>query len=436
MMGGRRLRGGSNYDDSRKDAPEHDASGYVAPRALYVHVPICASKCAYCDFFSLPISAMSGGFETELVKATLDRASRLAERFGADAFDTVYVGGGTPTMLSPSALDSLLQGISTLVAGARGGRPVEWTVEANPESLRPDALDSMARHGVTRLSIGVQSLDPIELELLGRVHGPDEALSALRSAADRGMAVSADLIAGIPWGKKGRGGSRDLDRHSAFAQELIDAGAGHVSVYDLSLEEGTPLAVAAGSLSFPTEDENWEMRQRLETTLKRAGMRRYEVSNYAPSGSECRHNLVYWRMDSYIGSGPGAVSTIAKRDGSSLRIEEPKSVEGYGVREQGGAAETQLPLSEAAFETVMMAFRTSFGLDLGSFYERFGIKAERLIGETLSAWTARLIPGELLATKDEPAALSRGPALDGRGLDILNRFLVNCLEEMDRYFLA
>jgi oxygen-independent coproporphyrinogen III oxidase len=410
-------------------------NAYVAPAALYIHVPVCASKCSYCDFYSVPAASLSEGFEAQLVSSTLDRASRLAERFGADAFDTVYVGGGTPTMLSAASLDSLLRGIGTLAAGAGGRRPIEWTVEANPDSLKPETLDIMGERGVTRLSQGVQSLDPKELKLLGRRHGPDEALRALRSAAERGFAASADLIAGIPSQRGAHRESCDADRLALFARELIDAGASHLSVYDLSLEEGTPLAAAAGSLSFPDEDEAWEARERLEAALGEAGMRRYEVSNYAARGSECLHNLAYWRMDSYIGAGPGAVSTIAKKDGSSLRIEEPKSVAGYGDPARCAPTETRIPVREAAFETIMMAFRTSFGLDLASFKGRFGRNAEDLIGGSLAAWAPRLSRGEPWPSSRDrigPSARSSGPALDGKGLDLLNRFLRDCLEEMDR----
>lgn len=409
-------------------------AGYVAPRALYVHVPICASKCRYCDFYSLPLSSLTGDFEDELVGATLDRASRLAERFGADAFDTVYIGGGTPTMLSEPALDRLLRGIADLASGPGGHGPVEWTIEANPDSLRPEALDIMARRGVTRLSVGVQSLDPNELELLGRRHGPEAALLALRGASERALAVSADLIAGIPWieGSSQRPGG--VDRLSQFARELIDAGACHLSVYDLSLEGGTPLSEMKGELTFPNEDDDWEARRRLEDSLADSGMRRYEVSNYSASGFECLHNLAYWRMDSYVGAGPGAVSTIARKDGASLRIEEPKSLKGYGRPGLCEAVETPISVRESAFESIMMAFRTCFGLDLAAFRERFGVRAEDLIGRTLAEWAPRLRAGKAWpAARIEADPNSRGSriALDGAGLDILNRFLGACLDEID-----
>jgi oxygen-independent coproporphyrinogen-3 oxidase len=371
---------------------------------------------------------LSEDFEVELVEATLERASVLSKRFGAESFDTIYIGGGTPSLLSPSALERLLGGIELLTRGTSTRGPSEWTVEANPDSLGAENLEIMNRHGVTRLSIGVQSLDRDELATLGRRHRPEAALDALRLAAEAGMSVSADLIAGIPSPRESTRGFGNTDRLAHFARELLDAGAAHLSIYDLTIEENTPLATARKSLRFPDEDEDWEARQRLESCLFAAGMRRYEVSNYAAIGNECRHNLAYWRMDSYIGAGPGAVSTIARASGTSLRIEEPRKVVDYRRLAGDTADETEIGLRDAVFESIMMAFRTSFGLDLSSFRSRFGLEAEALIGDSMAAWDKKLIAGEPWPGFAE----SRGPALLGEGLDFLNRFLGDCLEELHR----
>jgi oxygen-independent coproporphyrinogen III oxidase len=404
-----------------------DGSGFIAPRSLYVHVPVCASKCAYCDFFSIPAAASSEDFQIGLVGAILDRAEALAERFGAQTFDTVYIGGGTPTVLSPAALERLLSGIAVLAKGSSRRGPREWTVEANPDSLGPQALQLMVAEGVTRLSVGVQSLDPGELALLGRRHDPDAALKALRAASEAGLRVSADLIAGIPGYRQTTTPPADAGRLARFARELRDAGAGHLSVYDLVVEEGTPMAAGKARLRFPSEDEEWEARQALEASLSKAGLRRYEVSNYAPPGQECSHNLAYWHMDSYVGAGPGAVSTLVMKSGASLRIEEAKRIEDYGLQAAARAVETPIAMPDAIFESIMMAFRSSFGLDLASFRERFGREAETLIGGSLASWASRLVPGEPWPGLSSSA----GPALDGRGLDLLNRFLADCLEELE-----
>ncbi|MGA2546013.1 MAG: radical SAM family heme chaperone HemW [Rectinemataceae bacterium] len=405
-----------------------DAPGFIPPAALYIHVPICASKCSYCDFYSVPASSLSEGFEDELVGAILERASDLSERFDAGAFKTVYVGGGTPTILSSGVFDSLLEGIGALIGNPGTREPREWTVEANPDSLGPESIEIMRRRGVTRLSIGVQSLDPDELATLGRRHGPEAALGAVRLATEAGMAVSADLIAGIPSPREFPRTIGDAEKIAGFAAELLGAGARHLSVYDLTIEEGTALAMAKSRLRFPNEDEDWDSRRRLEGVLLDAGKRRYEVSNYASIGDECRHNLAYWRMDSYIGAGPGAVSTLARISGTSLRIEELREIVDYRRLSGEAGVETDIGLRDAVLETVMMAFRTSFGLDLAAFRRRFGINAESLIGDTLSTWKERIVAGEPWPGMTE----SGGPALDGEGLDFLNRFLRDCIEEIDR----
>lgn len=349
-------------------------------------------------------------------------------------------------MLSPESLERLLSGIALLAAAELGLPPLEWSVEANPDSLSAEKLEIMAHSGVTRLSIGVQSLEPEELRLLGRVHGPEEALAAVRLAADSGFAVSADLMAGLPRLGSGQGprrgprrGTRRLDGPARYAKELVAAGASHISAYDLTLEEGTPLERRSDELEFPTEDEAWEERRLLEESLSGLGFRRYEISNYAPFGRECLHNLAYWRMDSYLGAGPGAVSTIALSGGTSLRIEEAKDAASYGRLRAESATETLIGFKDSAFEAIMMAFRSSFGLDLGAFRERFGLDAEELLEGSLAAWKSRIVKGEAWppAYRSEASAASDGRddgrclALDGEGMDLLNRFLGDCLEEID-----
>ncbi|MBL8968374.1 MAG: radical SAM family heme chaperone HemW, partial [Spirochaetaceae bacterium] len=412
---------------------------FSPPRSLYIHVPFCRSKCAYCDFASGPLREAPEGLAEAVLEATLSRVDALSRRFGAvdpaaggegrnaRPFDTLYIGGGTPTVLPRPLFRRLLAG---LAARARG--LIEWTVEANPESLDEEALDAMLEFGVSRLSLGVQSLDDGLLSLLGRPATAKVAEAALARAAASGLRVSADLMAGLP----------RATRLEEEALRLLELGAGHLSVYDLVLEEGTPLAAraAAGRLDLPGEDEAADERVRLEAALETRGFRRYEVSNYAPPGAESLHNLAYWRMDSYLGAGPGAVSTLVAApgsDGLSLRIEEAADSSAYAERGgQGRAAtETAIPAREAAFEAIMMGFRTIFGPDRAAFHARFGHGLEDLVGETLASWEERLVPAA-----DWPAGVAGADrefgrrSLDGSGLDLLNRFLGECLEELERRF--
>jgi oxygen-independent coproporphyrinogen-3 oxidase len=404
-------------------------SAFHPPLSLYVHVPVCSSRCAYCDFFSRAAGDYPEGALENLVDATLSRLDGFRSALpGLEAgFETVYIGGGTPTALPLPAFSRLLEGLK-----ARVGSPREWSMEANPESLDEARLEAALGAGVNRLSLGVQSLDDGLLGRLGRRARSADCRRALcLAAAQGGLSVSADLIAGLP-----------RDRPLAEeAGELLDLGVGHLSVYDLSLEEGTVLEamVASGAFALPGEDEAADERKEAELLLASRGFRRYEVSNYALPGQECRHNLCYWHMDSYLGVGPGAVSTLqALPEGGggeggacSLRIEE--------ARDPGREAlETPIGLKDAAFEMLMMGFRTIYGLDRAAFEARFGIDAYSLIEKSVAKWRGRLVPAEAwpgrLSRESTGTVLPVSPpsfALDSRGLDLLNAFLVDCLGEID-----
>jgi oxygen-independent coproporphyrinogen-3 oxidase len=369
------------------------------------------------------------------VEATLSRIDALLGRFSGGSgagIRTVYIGGGTPTALPRELLGRLLKGIAGRVEGI-----LEWTLEANPESLDDEVLDLAEAAGVTRLSLGVQSLDDGLLAALGRLADSGHALAAIRLAAKRpGLDLSADLIAGLP-------------RKTVLATEastLVAEGVGHLSIYDITVEEGTRLAadVERGSIVLREGDEAWAERQEAESRLADLGFRRYEVSNYSSRGKESLHNLAYWRMDSWIGVGPGAVSTLQAapvtlgprgEQARALRLEEIKDPAAYA--DAGGSAlETEIDALDSAFEHLLMGFRTVFGPDTAAFRDRFGADPAALIPATLASWKGHLAKAEAL-----PSALAGpGPApepwiaLDPSGLDLLNRFLVDCLSELERRF--
>jgi len=353
-----------------------------------------------------------------VVSGTLARLEALSDRFSAKEFRTLYVGGGTPSFLPRQALRRLLNGI-----GMRADSGAEWTVEANPESVDEEFLAILEGEGVTRLSLGVQSLDDRLLAELGRPSDAASALSALRLAARRKLRLSADLIAGF-------------EREGGLAEEagiLADEGCGHVSIYDLTLESGTLLEGrwSKGEFALEDEDRAADEREAAEDGLSRRGLTRYEVSNYALPGMESEHNLVYWRMGSWLGVGPGASGTIARRsegpaipgvDGGCLRVDEARSLEAYSSESGPTAVETEVGPFDAAFEVVMMAFRTKAGLDRDAFERRFGLDPLSIIGESLEKWRRHV--------GREGASL----CLDSRGLDLLNSFLSDCLAEMEGIF--
>lgn len=414
------------------------ASAFRPPRSLYFHVPFCRIKCGYCDFFSLPIGKTSDSELAGFVAAGLDRVRRLSGRFHAGRFDTLYVGGGTPSVLPAPFFELLLEGLAEIAPA-----PLEWTVEANPESLDAQFLSICRAAGVTRLSIGIQSLDDEVLAVLGRLGRSESSYRALELAAGADFAVSADLIAGPPR----RNGI------AAEAERLLDFGIGHLSVYDLTLEEGTALAATfrRGELELLDEDEAAAEREELESLLRERGFLRYEVSNYARPGAESLHNLAYWNMDSYLGVGPSAVSTLVEeaspypeasgRGGGALRVTESRSLETYRQGRAGEAAlEERIDPKTAAFEVLMMGMRTRYGVDLGTFHERFGLRLEEMVSTSLGRWNEYLVPGVPPPGEEERGSSGTGRreriALNDTGLNLLNRFLADCLEEFEDHFPA
>ena len=344
--------------------------------------------------------------------AILERARVLADRFGAASFSTAFVGGGTPTALGPEALRVLLAGISAL-SEREGYR--EWTVEANPESLDREVLYILRDSGVDRISLGFQSGEPEALKRAGRFAEPDAGLRALELAAGSWDGrLSVDLMVGLP-GQTPEGIYADIARAAA-------AGAAHLSLYGLTIEEGTPLAVSVRKNPeiLPSEELDRELSAAVREACGSAGLYRYEVSNWARPGSECLHNLNYWRSGSWIGVGPSAVSSFPMADGGTLRIEESRDHASYLAGAEGCAREERISPDLAAFETVMMAFRTREGLDSGAFRRRFGANPEGLLAGSLEKWRDFLEAGPL------------GPAPSDRLLDILNPFLLDCMDELER----
>lgn len=351
------------------------------------------SKCNYCDFYSITTRRTSA---ESFVAAALEEMKDEFLRYGISSVPTVYVGGGTPSSIGLKALDALLSGI----AGALPHAPEEWTVEANPESVDEGILSCMRASGVGRLSLGVQSLDAAALAVSGRPHGPNEAVRALRLAVRAGFSVSCDLIAGLPGSNAG-----SMER----AVEIISGeGASHVSAYALTVEEGTPFA---SRNDLPDEDAVARELDEAGESLEARGYRRYEVSNWALPGFECAHNLVYWRMGSWIAVGPSASQTLRLPGGRAERTDRSK--ESIAWR----STRTILDTAACAFETLMMGLRTVQGVDLEDFYERFGIPVEGCFPRTIARH------------RDMLEFRGRYVGLRGGAFDFMNRALVDALDE-------
>ena len=313
-------------------------------RALYLHVPFCVQRCAYCDFHTSAMSPDDPALDSYVDLLATDLAVHH-ERGDLSSIETVYIGGGTPTFIGESRLGRLFDSLSD----ALNMRALaEFTVEGNPDSLTPEVLDVLVAHGVNRISVGVQSLDDAVLSTLGRVHDAEQALHAIELARDAVGNVSADVICGVP------GQSSDSLRRTVG--QLVDAGVSHISVYPLTVEEGTPLsrAIERDELPDVDEDEQAEHMELVRSLLEPEGFMRYEVASYARPGFESRHNKAYWTGLSYLGLGDGASGMRNLPDGSRIR-----------ETHTGGVVEREeLDARQAACEDAMLAMRLVEGLAL------------------------------------------------------------------------
>jgi len=345
------------------------------PRSsLYVHIPFCVRRCDYCDFAS---SVHDARLAARYLAALAAEAGRVLPRGFAP--ETVYIGGGTPTALGRDGLTQLFE---ILCEACDLSSVREMTVEANPGTLDRERARLLRAAGVTRMSLGVQSLRARELALLGRAHSAEEARAAFRLLREEGFGnVSVDLIYGLPGGRP--------DELTASLEGVLAFTPEHVSCYALSLEPGTRLAarVNAGELPRPEEELVREMYFLAVDRLAGAGLARYELSNFASPSFECLHNRGCWTGRPYVGLGPSAASF----DGEERRMNE-RDVETYvAVVEAGREATTErerLAPEQRAREALMLRLRMAAGVDLAAFRRETGFDAEALAGRAFARFGA------------------------------------------------
>lgn len=298
----------------------------VKYRALYLHIPFCRAKCLYCDFDS---RALTGCALEEAIGAYCEGLSAQVDAHGnageLSEVETVYVGGGTPSLLG-----GRLVGLVDLVRSYC--EPVEFTCEANPESFTLDLAQALRAAGVTRISLGVQSLNASELKAIGRIHSAEQAMLAVAQAKAAGFSTSCDVMCGLP--------GQTLDTFAETLRSLVTLNPDHVSVYPLQLEEGTPLArmEEAGEMEVPDEDFQAQCMDLAAEVLEEAGYERYEVASYAKPGHRCRHNIAYWTGKPYLGLGRSAASMldVCKGECREARfIARPDVQKGEGSRMRG-----------------------------------------------------------------------------------------------------
>lgn len=326
------------------------------PFAAYVHVPFCSVRCGYCDFNTYTATDLGPGADRENYDETVAREIALARRVlgRAGPLDTVFFGGGTPTLLAPGQLTRMLEALEAAFGLTSGA---EVSVEANPDTVDASYFARLAAEGITRVSIGMQSADPSVLATLERTHDPARVARAVEAARAACLEVSVDLIYGTP----GESAS-SWDRSVRTALEL---GPDHVSCYALGIEEGTKLGaqVRRGEVPDVDPDVQAERYEHADALLHAAGYAWYEVSNWARPGAACRHNLHYWRGDDWWGFGPGAHSHVA-----GVRWWNVKHPRAYAARLAAGhspAAGREVLSAEAlAEEKAMLGVRLAEGMDL------------------------------------------------------------------------
>lgn len=374
-------------------------------QGLYVHIPFCVSKCAYCDFASYPgqLALMPAYVDGLLAEA------RLWKRRVPDFTpQSIFFGGGTPSLLAAGEFARLVAGLRDVFdfSGVN-----EFTTEANPGTVDEEKLAAYAAGGVNRLSLGLQAAQPELLKALGRRHTPEDFAWAVALGRAAGIRrVNGDMMTGLP----GQSAQDALDT-AAF---LLSQGVEHISCYALRVEEGTPLfdSVSAGRVQLPGDDAERDMFHAVRRYLEEHGVARYEISNFAVPGQECRHNLLYWRRGEYIGLGCAAASFT---DG--YRRTNRADIAGYLKQVRGGeiptCEETFIDAQEAAFEEIMLGTRLTKGVDYAGFARRHGFELRTRYAAVLETLRGRGL------LQSDPAALR----LSDKGLDLQNAVLLEFL---------
>ncbi len=322
---------------------------------VYVHWPFCLSKCPYCDFNSHV--RHTGIDEARYVRAFAAEIAMTAERTGARTVSSIFMGGGTPSLMKPETVGAILDTIGQHWSVAPD---VEVTLEANPTSVEATRFRGYRAAGVNRVSLGVQALDDASLQALGRLHTAQEALDAVKVARTAFERYSFDLIYARP--------GQTPDAWRAELARAIDEAAEHLSLYQLTIEQDTPFAAlhAAGKLVTPDDDLARALYDVTQEIAAARGLPAYEISNHARAGAECRHNLVYWRYHEYAGIGPGAHGRLVV-DGRRRATSTEKRPETWLMRVEasghGLVEDETLTRAEQADEFLLMGLRLAEGID-------------------------------------------------------------------------
>ncbi len=361
------LRSYKNVLNSTQTLTSHPQLTALPPLALYIHFPWCEKKCPYCDFNSHQVkdpNTKGPGFdEPRYIKALITDLETELPRIWGRQVHSIFIGGGTPSLLSPQGMDDLL---SAIRARINLEPDCEITMEANPGSVEAEKFAAFAKSGINRVSLGIQSFQDAQLKALGRIHSGAEAKQAIAIAMDHFQSVNLDLMYGLP--------NQSLEAAKADIQTALSFNTPHLSLYNLTLEPNTYFANFPPKL--PSEDDIDAIFEQNLALLEAAGYQRYEVSAYAKKDQECKHNLNYWRFGDYIGIGAGAHGKISFPDKITRQVRE-RHPETYmqAIETQGNALIEARDISakDLPFEFMLNTLRLTAGVDTNTFGERTGL---------------------------------------------------------------
>ena len=406
--------------------------------SIYIHIPFCVKKCQYCDFLSAPADSRA---QEVYLRALKQEIREQAARYREYEVQTVFIGGGTPTAVP---CENLCEVLKTVFTCYRVNPQAEISMEANPGTVTKETLLSYQKAGINRISIGLQSADDVELKLLGRIHTYRDFQQTYRWAQEAGFTnINLDIMSALP--------GQSVENYKKTLETVLSLKPQHISAYSLIVEEGTPFYEKYGQESeklqatgekqpdLPSEEEEREMYALTEKLLAAAGYHRYEISNYALPGRECRHNLVYWKRGNYVGFGLGAASMVenvrfeniremqeylaeyagmpdaepvfaevAQGDKQALSNEQEFSLredthseneQELSLREDTHSENEQelsirenvhpLSLQEQMEETMFLGLRLTEGVSKAEFHRQFGVSMEQIYGEVIRKNTAK-----------------------------------------------
>ena len=375
---------------------------------LYVHIPFCVKKCSYCDFLSAPATEQT---KEAYMAALFAEIGGRAKDYKDRIVTSVFIGGGTPSLLSGDSIRQLMEHIRE---GFRLAPDAEITMEVNPGTVTAEKLTAFYGAGINRLSIGMQSAQEQELKILGRIHDFDGFCQVYREAVEAGFTnINVDVMSGLP--------GQTLASYKDTLKKVLrlEPMPQHISAYSLIVEEETPFAAMAdrGELPLPEEDTERAMYEETIEVLAGYGFHRYEISNYALDGYECRHNVGYWIRRDYLGFGIGAASLI-----DNVRFQNGRDLNAYLAHPLACREEQQsLTTQEQMEETMFLGLRLIRGVSYPEFARCYGQTLEEVYGEVIARNEA---DGLLTVGEDETG---RRLMLTGRGLDVSNYVMAQFL---------